>query len=531
MITVSFVRIALFLVPCLTGYLVLVDEQDDATQAISDDTLAHHRPPNARSTRSISLLQTHQATVKTMVLEGSSEDTSMSSHPDAEPVQSTALMETGHQTVRKVVNIVEDVIYANASASEEVARNVHRTKPSELHWTVQRLLHGDSVEWIQTKENLMVRLRRIPEQVSWLARGLTENPATVVPARTGWQLMTVFIVVFGIVGMSWMMYLLRNMCAAGEAFQRHRLLTLCLSLSACSWGMTVANKYLMMKLLAPGFVLAVQMAMAVVASIFIAGGRLSLESGQVKRWMIVPALACVQLWTSLYTMKHLTLSMLMIIRNLGPLVALPCEMLVMPASKRPAVTYTSVFALLLVLSSAATYIGGAPPSLKGCAFAFLNMFLAVVDVVLRRRLLTTECAEMNTSMCMLLNNFVGIVPSILLCFCTGELLDIDLKSAFSTYTIAVLLISGLIGSGISYFALNVQREMAATSFMVLENGIRLAEVLAGVLLFKDPFEWPSQILGLIVSYVGSVVYAKVQIDDSVPTKSAYECKPAGATSS
>jgi len=360
--------------------------------------------------------------------------------------------------------------------------------------------------WRQSVQDKGVRLSLLG-----LCRGLVDNEATSVPVRSGRQLTLVFVAVFVIVGLSWTMFAVSRL-AGSEASQRLRLLTFCLSLGACSWGMTVANKELMLRIQSPGLVIAVQMTMGVVAAIFLAGGRLSLESTQVKRWIIVPIFACVQLWTSLYTMKYLTLSMLMIVRNLGPLLTLPCEMAVMPARKRPAATCGTVFALILVLTSAVTYFGGTAPSWKGIGFAFLNLILAVIDVVLRRRLLTTECAEMSTTMCMLMNNLVGIVPSILLCVCTAELSQIDGSTAFTSYTIMVLLFSGVIGAGISYFALNVQREMAATSFMVLENGIRLAEVLAGILLFKDPFTWPSQMLGLLVSYCGSLWYAKVQID-------------------
>merc|ERR1719181_677056 len=126
-------------------------------------------------------------------------------------------------------------------------------------------------------------------------------------------------------------------------------------------------------------------------------------------------------------MKYLSLSSIMIIRNLGPVLTLPLENVVMPVSKRPPVTYASVAALLLVLASTATYVGGAPPSWAGCTLAFINMILAVIDAVLRRRLLTWECEKMPTTMCMLLNNLVGLMPCMFLCFLSGEPLDFNTK--------------------------------------------------------------------------------------------------------
>jgi len=341
-----------------------------------------------------------------------------------------------------------------------------------------------------------------------------------MPSRSGRQLMRVFVIVFCVVAVSWLFRLMASSKLDDDSLPKLRLVTHILSLSACSWGMTVANKHLMINLGTPGFVMVVQMAIGIVVAIVLAGGKLSLESKHVKRWIIVSIFTLLQLYTSLHTMKYLSMSMLMIIRGLGPVYALPCEWLVMPLSKRPEVTPTTIFTLFLVLTSAFTYCGGVDPSFGGCMFAFVNMCLAVIDAVLRRRLLTTECADMSTAMCMLLNNAVGIVPSFLLIFCTGELLDVGAQTIFSMYTVAVLLISGMMGSGISYFALNVQREMAATSFMVLENGIRLTEVLAGVFVFKDPFTWPAQVVGLVFSCCGSLWYAKLQCRRREPIKPA-----------
>merc|ERR1719152_178423 len=110
----------------------------------------------------------------------------------------------------------------------------------------------------------------------------------------------------------------------------------------------------------------------------------------------------------------------------------------MPTDKRPVISVRTIAALLLVLASAATFSSGVLPW-TGFGLALLNLGFAVVDVVLRRRLLAIECSEMPTTMCMLLNNVFGIVPSMLLCFCTGELLDIDTATAFSSHTIAILI--------------------------------------------------------------------------------------------
>jgi len=350
----------------------------------------------------------------------------------------------------------------------------------------------------------------------WLRNNdLQQNEIEPLLALSERHLSDVFTVVFGVIFVSWLLLSIATVLVGSELLPRLRLLRLCISLSVSSWGMIVANKYLMMKIRSPGFVLAVQMTLAVVMSIVLAGGRLSFESKQVRGWILVPFISCLQLWTALCAMKHLPLSTLMIIRSFGPLMTLPIEYNVMAEEKRPVVTHGSIFALLVVYM--ATSYMGAPFSSEGVGLAFLSMVMAVIDVVVRRRLLVMKCSEMPIPMCMLLNNIIGIVPCLFIAFFSGEVLDIDSKAVFSTHVLAVLLVSGIIGSGISYFALNLQKEMAATTFMVLENGIQLSEILAGVVLLRNPFSWPSRMLGPFIGCCGSLWYAMAQKCGSEPS--------------
>merc|ERR1719387_681829 len=101
---------------------------------------------------------------------------------------------------------------------------------------------------------------------------------------------------------------------------------------------------------------------------------------------------------------------------------------------------------------------------------------------------------------MLLNNGLGFIPTIILALIMGEVQRVNYKVWFMSNTTVLLLLSGVIGTGLCYFALAVQKEIDATSFMVLQNAIRIAVVVIGVLIFADPLGWPWQVVGLAVSF-------------------------------
>mmetsp|Transcript_87613 Transcript_87613/g.246099 ORF Transcript_87613/g.246099 Transcript_87613/m.246099 type:complete len:371 (-) Transcript_87613:84-1196(-) len=293
-----------------------------------------------------------------------------------------------------------------------------------------------------------------------------------------------------------------------------KLMLLCLSFAACSWGMNVLNKALVHTLQAPSLVTAAQMLMTIVGTLLLARDKLTFEPRQVLKWSFVPFLFFGMLVSSFFTYEYLTLSMLMLIRNLSPMVTVPIERCVMPADKQPPVTKTMLLALLTILAGAIVYSGNIELSRVGFAFAMLNMVLAIADRVAQRRLLTSECKDLTTETCVLLNNLVGLVPTAILGAATGETAKFDVHLWFGSRTTFLLLLSGFIGTGICYFAIAVQREISATSFMVLQNAARMGVVAAGVGLFHDPLKSVWQGVGILLSFLGALWYGQNQLSAS-----------------
>lgn len=305
----------------------------------------------------------------------------------------------------------------------------------------------------------------------------------------------------------------------GKDIRTLKLTLLCLSFGSCSWGMNVLNKALVAMFQAPSLVTAAQMLMTVVGTLLLARDKLQGDRAQVLKWSFVPILFFGMLVSSFFTYEYLTLSMLMVIRNLGPMITLPIERLVMPADKQPIVSKKMVMALMVILVGAVAYVGQIETSMIGFGFALLNMFLAIADRVAQRRLLTSECKDLSTETCMLLNNLLGCIPTLALGAAVGEMSSVDMRLWFGSEASLLLLLSGIIGSGICYTAIAVQREISATSFMVLQNTARMAVVVAGVLLFDDPTS-PKTFFGLALSFAGAIWYGHSQMEATAAAKKA-----------
>jgi len=299
-----------------------------------------------------------------------------------------------------------------------------------------------------------------------------------------------------------------------------KLTLLCLSFGACSWGMNVLNKALVSVFHAPSLVTAAQMLMTVFGTLILAFSQLKGTKEQMLKWSFVPFLFFGMLVSSFFTYEYLTLSMLMVIRNLSPMLTLPIEKLVMPVDKQPVVSGGMLSALMVILVGAMVYVGHAPEtSAIGFVFSMLNMVLAIADRVAQRRLLTSECKDLSTETCVLLNNVIGCVPCIALGAVMGELRAVDMQLWFQSRTTLLLVLSGVIGSGICYTAIAVQREISATSLMVLQNTARMFVVVAGIIIFKDPAE-PHVCAGLVLSFAGAIWYGHCQMEANRKAKEA-----------
>jgi len=288
--------------------------------------------------------------------------------------------------------------------------------------------------------------------------------------------------------------------------------------------MNVLNKALVTALAAPTLVTGAQMLMTVIGTLVLARNKLTFNFVQVLVWSFVPLLFFGMLVSSFFSFEYLTLSMMMVVRNLTPLVTLPVEMAIMPADKQPNVSRWMIMALTVMLVGAFLYGGAITLSWLGLAFALLNMVLAIADRVAQRKLLTSSCKDLSTETCVLLNNLLGCIPTALIGYHLGEVKEFNWALWFQSSATLLLILSGIIGSGICYFAIAVQREISATSFMVLQNSSRMCVVVAGIVIFGDRVDSLAKVVGLVLSFGGAIWYGRTQLDAAMAAKEALKAQ-------
>jgi len=301
--------------------------------------------------------------------------------------------------------------------------------------------------------------------------------------------------------------------------ERMYIALLCYSWVAMSLGMHALNKTLVMWLDTPCFITVVQMAMAAIAMALFNGEKvrknIQQNRHQALQWLIVPVVFSGMLMSSIFTFKYMSLSVMTVVRNLAPLVALPVEIAIMAPQNRPAISAGVLGAMGVMLAGAVIY-GFAAPVMSGIGlvFAVLNMSLAITDRMLQRKLLAQDCQDLRLEACTFINNFVGIFPSLAVALATHESSTLAPHHAaawFRADAMIFLFMSGLLGIGMCYFGLAVQRSISATSFLVLNNMSKFAVVAIGVTLFADPFKSDFTKAGLLLSLGGSCWYGFSQI--------------------
>merc|ERR1719191_798166 len=93
----------------------------------------------------------------------------------------------------------------------------------------------------------------------------------------------------------------------------------------------------------------------------------------------------------------------------------------MPKDKRPVLNATVISSIFVMLVGAMVYAGGLTSfSIVGVLLAVLNLFLAVTENMTSRRLLTEECNGLPLQICTLVNNFFGLIPTLVMAFLMGE---------------------------------------------------------------------------------------------------------------
>jgi len=291
------------------------------------------------------------------------------------------------------------------------------------------------------------------------------------------------------------------------------------SYCATSISMSTLNMACVSLTAAPSILTTIQMAFTVAATLALQWKEVvGADRKKMLRWCIVPVFYAGMLNSSLFAYKYISLSLMVVFRNLAPLVTMMVERLVMDAQHAPKVTLPVVLAIILmVVGARLTTIGQSDASWIGLGVVLLNTLLAVVDRIIQRRLLVSECEGLPLSACMTLNNSLGMLPTFAMAIAMHEVQTIPAHQAAWTDPATLLLIglSGLMGMGIGFFGLMCQKAMTAASFQVLQNLGKIIVVLVGVCVFGDNLlDSRAHQAGMVLSIVGSAAYGLARASEA-----------------
>ena len=252
-----------------------------------------------------------------------------------------------------------------------------------------------------------------------------------------------------------------------EAATAAALLLSVLFFMACSCSMLIVNKLALNALPLPFIVLTLQMAFAVVA-LCCAPCYLRFGSLQdVLRWCRgIPWLFAGMLGSSMLALNFASMAALVVVRNMGPLLALPIER---AYQEKIAVSVRSVAAMVVILAGVVLYMYNdvtldPANAALGLLYMFINLVLAIIHGLLTRRLLAVAPVDISSNGIVVLNNFCSLLP-----MAFGGVVNSnewarlpEAAKKLGAGEWALIVASCTVGLGISWAGINVQRYVAAT---------------------------------------------------------------------
>ena len=247
-----------------------------------------------------------------------------------------------------------------------------------------------------------------------------------------------------------------------EAATAAALLLSVLFFMACSCSMLIVNKLALNALPLPFVVLTLQMAFAVVA-LCCAPCYLRFGSLQdVLRWCRgIPWLFAGMLGSSMLALNFASMAALVVVRNMGPLLALPIER---AYQEKIAVSVRSVAAMVVILAGVVLYMYNdvtldPANAALGLLYMFINLVLAIIHGLLTRRLLAVAPVDISSNGIVVLNNFCSLLP-----MAFGGVVNSnewarlpEAAKKLGAGEWALIVASCTVGLGISWAGINVQQ--------------------------------------------------------------------------
>lgn len=295
----------------------------------------------------------------------------------------------------------------------------------------------------------------------------------------------------------------------------------------CSVGMLLFNKFAIVAFPYECTLVAAQMLFAAAALLIFTWNSLHIGSmHDLLRWSMVAPFFSGMLLTSILALKNAPMSLVVTLRCLSPLGALLLERLY---PNPLAITWETVLSIMVMFGGAAMYISQATDSgnMAGIGWVFFNSAIAVAERCLQRYMLSKDQNPVDISKTgvTLINNLLGSVPLAVAAYATGELSHVHTAIGHLTHLDKFyLLMSCIIGLGISYTGVWAQSLISATSFLVMVNANKF--IIIGIEAFVMHSKSLSfiQMCGACITILGACLYgqARQNVETSKKLEQAQE---------
>lgn len=304
-----------------------------------------------------------------------------------------------------------------------------------------------------------------------------------------------------------------------------------------STSMMIVNKMALKVLPLPLTLVAVQMVIAIFLILVLKGPRELLSeiyehAEQAKRWTSLTVLFAAGLLTSMWALGLGSVPMLLVLRNLMPLVSLFAERVFLPSAASRPITLKAVIALTLLALGTVLYAyrymeaGG---SAHAVGWILLNIAIMVTYRLVERYMLWNMPRELSFGSLTFLQNLGGLFFVVILFFALGEhqtLLDHPYLFTIDYWRDPVagvcICFSGIAGLALGYYSTSLQKEITATTMLALQSSAKVLVIFLAIVVLHESLGHGSAIAGCFVSLFGATWYAYIISQPAPALKEAPE---------
>jgi len=278
-----------------------------------------------------------------------------------------------------------------------------------------------------------------------------------------------------------------------------------ISFSFCSVGMLYYNKVAISVFPLQCTLVAGQMSFAVLVALVFGWPWLRIGSARdALRWMLVMPTFTGMLLTSVLALKYSPMSCIVVFRGLSPLGTLLLEQFYPQPVKITPRMWQSI--IVMVVGSALYVVHMPAQDMMGMCWALLNSFIAVVDRLVQRYLLSQDKVDISKIGLTLLSNLYSLPVVLGIAFALGEFPQVhDYAPLLRFYDKYCILVSCFIGLGLSFCGIWAQSLMTATSFLVMINACKFVIIGIDVLSGQRTLS-KLQISAIFATIIAACVY-------------------------